>query len=64
MFFRLMTAGILDLILLIFIAIGPVSAAIAWFPEYMDAPVGHPLTPLMGAGMKASGIVALLAVAA
>ncbi|KAA1182445.1 RDD family protein [Rhizobium tropici] len=47
--FRRILAGLVDLILLVFMALAPTFAADAWFPEYMDSPAGQPPTPLMGA---------------
>ncbi|NTF42971.1 RDD family protein [Rhizobium rhizogenes] len=47
--FRRILAGLVDIILFVFIALAPTFAADAWFPEYMDSPAGQPPTPLMGA---------------
>lgn len=46
---RRILAGMIDLVLLVFVAFTPTFVADAWLPEYMDSPAGKPPTPLMGA---------------
>ncbi len=54
MIFKRILAGIIDLILLICVALAPIFIAVAWLPQYMDAPGFHTLADEVESGISSS----------